>query len=125
VSAVKYPLAKGMKIGASWPDDFLMVHHWVQLSNWAGVKPKVVLSMAKDIADSIESILRKELLALYGRDVTMGAPSRALQGVAKRAQRLKEVHMAAPGQRIAGMRRAAAIDRSAENERSGADPEWE
>ncbi len=104
-SAGSYPLAKGMKIGAAWPDNFLMVHHWTQLCELARVKPKLVLSMSREISLSIGDILTDELKKLYGGEVTMGAPTRVLQMVTKRAQRVRELYMAAPNQKIAGIKK--------------------
>jgi hypothetical protein len=104
-SAARYPLAKGMKIGSAWPDDFLMVHHWTQLCALAQVKPKLVLSMSREISTSIADILTEELKKLYGGEVTMGAPTRVLQMVTRRAQRVRELYMAAPNQKIAGIKK--------------------
>lgn len=100
----RYMLPKGMRIGSNFPDDHIMVHHLVGLSKFARVKPKIVFSMAYELAETLPFQLKIALDKEY-KTTSNSTASRILQMVVARSQRIKDVCMTAPVQGVAGIKR--------------------
>lgn len=110
VGGIRYPLAKGLKIGTNWADDFTMVHQWIQLAAWARVKPKIVFTMAADVCSTLPQAFERAFQTALGAVTHRGIPEKLVQLVNKRAQRLREVSISAPGQGVAGLKKVAVGD---------------
>lgn len=111
-SHIPYPLPLGMKIGISWADDFLMVHQLVTLAKWARVKPKIVFSMANDVATRLPGVLKQALNREY-RSTRNTTAEGLVSATHNRAQRVRDLCLAAPFQGVTGMKKTL-VDHSSE-----------
>lgn len=103
-----YPQPLGMRIGGAWADDHVMVHQLVALAQWARVKPKIVFTMAEEIAATMPQALGMALLDQYKAPHNSTA-RRILLAARIRAQRITEICLAAPRQGVPGLKRKPVI----------------
>lgn len=107
------PSHKGMRIGPSWPEDWLRVDQWKQFAEDADVHPKTVFLIMAELASNVPQAMQKAIQRHYKTNMPRGAAAEIYRAASLRATRMKDLLMAAGHQhQVAGLPKPAPVSRT-------------
>jgi hypothetical protein len=102
--AAAEPQHQGLRIGPSWPDDWLRVDQWKQFAEAADVHPKTVFTIMGEFAAKVPQVMRHSIQKHYKTTMPRGAAAEMIRTASTRATRMHDLLMAAGHQQqVAGL----------------------
>lgn len=94
---------RGLKIGNAWPEVYLRADHWKNLAEQAGVHPKVLFQLMRELSQTVPGHLEAALQISMKRIPTTGPLSEVVRKVQAASTRMGEITQLAE-RHVAGLK---------------------
>lgn len=86
---------KGLRIGSAWPEIYLRADHWKRLADIAGIHPKVIFQLMRELSARVPGLLDRALEQSLGALPTQGPWVEVVKNVRTASARMSDLTLAA------------------------------